>query len=155
VLTAVAALILLAVPGIPSPPLYVSLAGFAMAAILIASNRISAYLKVFVSVYGIGYLLLAGSKTIATMGLLPPVVAALLPPAFAATGAVVFAAIVLGISYLEPIRAITNIADPYFANRDRPQRMTMNETSCAAWLRSRIDRVVVCTMKLLTSAWMR
>ncbi len=122
VLTALAALILLAFPGIPSPPLYVSLAGFAMAGILIASNGISAYLKVFVSVYGVGYLLLAGSKTVAAMGLLPPVVAALLPPAFAATGAVVFAAIVLGISHLEPIRAITNIADPYFANRDKPTK---------------------------------
>ncbi len=39
VLTAVAALILLAVPGIPSPPLYVSLAGFAMAGILVAVQR--------------------------------------------------------------------------------------------------------------------
>ena len=59
VLTALAALILLAFPGIPSPPLYVSLAGFAMAGILIAANGISAYLKVFVSVYGVGYLLRA------------------------------------------------------------------------------------------------
>ena len=67
-------------------------------------------------------MLIAGSKTVAAMGLLPPVVAALLPPAFAATGAVVFAAIVLGISHLEPIRAITNIADPYFANRDKPTK---------------------------------
>jgi vitamin B12/bleomycin/antimicrobial peptide transport system ATP-binding/permease protein len=33
VLTALAALILLAFPGIPSPPLYVSLAGFALAGI--------------------------------------------------------------------------------------------------------------------------
>ncbi|MDP4025709.1 ABC transporter ATP-binding protein/permease [Methylobacterium sp. NEAU 140] len=122
VLTALAALILLAMPGIPSPPLYVSLAGFAMAGILIAANSISAYLKVFVSVYGVGYLLLAGTKTLAAMGLLPPVIAALLPPAFAATGAVVFAGIVFGISFLEPIRAITAIADPYFANRDKPTK---------------------------------
>ncbi|GJE58233.1 ABC transporter ATP-binding protein/permease [Methylobacterium trifolii] len=122
VLTALAALVLIAVPGIPSPPLYVSLAGFAMAGILLASANISAYLKVFVSVYGVGYLLLAGSKTLAAMGALPAVVAALLPPAFAATGAVVFAGIVLGISYLRPIREITLIADPYFANRDAPTK---------------------------------
>ena len=56
VLTALAALMLLAAPGVPSPPLYVSLAGFAMAGILLASANLSAYLKVFVSVYGIGYL---------------------------------------------------------------------------------------------------
>ncbi|MFC6049072.1 ABC transporter ATP-binding protein/permease, partial [Methylobacterium hispanicum] len=122
VLTALAALVLLAMPGIPSPPLYVSLAGFAMAGILLASANLSAYLKIFVSVYGIGYLLLAGTKTLAAMGALPPVIAALLPPAFAATGAVVFGGIVLAISYWKPIRDITLIADPYFANRDAPTK---------------------------------
>ncbi|KAB1069351.1 ABC transporter ATP-binding protein/permease [Methylobacterium soli] len=122
VLTAIFALVLLALPGVPSPPLYVSLAGFVMAGILLASAHLSAYLKVFVSVYGVGYLVLAGGKTLAAMGLLPPTLAALLPPAFAATGAVVFAAIVLGISYLGPIRDITLIADPYFASRDAPTR---------------------------------
>ncbi|GJD59171.1 ABC transporter ATP-binding protein/permease [Methylobacterium dankookense] len=121
-LTALVALVLLAVPGIPSPPLYVSLAGFVMAGILVASGNLSAYLKVFVSVYGIGYLLLAGAKTAAAMGLLPAVIGALLPPAFAATGAVVFAGIVLAISYWKPIRDITLIADPYFANRDAPTK---------------------------------
>ena len=122
VITALCALVLLAFPGVPSPPLYVSLAGFALAGILIASNGISAYLKVFVSVYGVGYLILAIGQTLATSGILPPVIAALLPPAFAATGAVVFAGIVLIISYLEPIRAITLIADPYFANHDAPTK---------------------------------
>jgi len=122
VLTALVALLLLAMPGIPSPPLYVSLAGFAMAGILIASNSLSAYLKIFVSVYGIGYLLLAVAKTLATMGALPGVVAALLPPDFAATGSVVFAAIVLAISYWKPIHEITLIADPYFASHDAPSR---------------------------------
>nr|WP_274382722.1 ABC transporter ATP-binding protein/permease [Methylorubrum extorquens] len=109
-------------PGIPSPPLYVSLAGFAMAGILIASNSLSAYLKIFISVYGVGYLLLAGAKTLAAMGALPGVVAALLPPDFAATGSVVFAAIVLAVSHWKPIRDITLIADPYFASHDAPSR---------------------------------
>ncbi|TXM85517.1 ABC transporter ATP-binding protein/permease, partial [Methylobacterium sp. WL122] len=72
VLTALAALVLLAAPGVPSPPLYVSLAGFAMAGILLASTNLSAYLKVFVAVYGMGYLVLAGGKTLAAMSLLPP-----------------------------------------------------------------------------------
>ena len=121
-LTALVALLLLAMPGLPSPPLYVSLAGFAMAGLLYASRDISAYLKIFVSVYGLGYLLLALSKTLAAMGALPGVVAALLPPDFAATGAVVFAGIVLAISHWQPIRDITLIADPYFANRDAPTK---------------------------------
>ncbi|KQP73272.1 ABC transporter [Methylobacterium sp. Leaf113] len=120
-ITALFALALLILPGV-STPLYVSLSGFAMAAILIASGKLSDYLKVFVSVYGIGYVLLAGSKTLATMGSLPAVVAALLPPAFAATGAVVFAGVVLAISHWKPVRDITLIADPYFANRDKPTK---------------------------------
>ncbi|MEH3120076.1 MAG: ABC transporter ATP-binding protein/permease [Methylorubrum populi] len=126
VLTALVALVLLAMPailpGLPSPPLYVSLAGFAMAGILVASNTLSAYLKIFVSVYGIGYLLLAVAKTLASMDALPGMVAALLPPDFAATGSVVFAAIVLAVSRWKPIRDITLIADPYFASHDAPSR---------------------------------
>ena len=120
--TALFALVLLAFPGDAAPPLYVSLSGLAMAGILLASGKISAYLKIFISVYGVGYLLFSGAKLLAALGALPPTLAALLPPAFAATGAVVFAAIVLGISHLKPIRAITLIADPYFANRDEPTR---------------------------------
>lgn len=122
VVTALFAVILLALPGEVAPPLYVSLAGFAMAGILIASRQISSYLKVFISVYAVGYILLAGAKTLAAFGLLPETVAALLPPTFAATAAVVFALIVFGVSFLEPIRAITRITDPYFTNRDEPTR---------------------------------
>jgi hypothetical protein len=40
-------------------------------------------------------------------------------------------------------------------SRDRPQRITMKETSVAAWERMRIDRLIVWAMKMLTSAWMR
>lgn len=117
-ITAIFAIALLVVPA--SPPLYVSLAGLAMAGILLASKNLSAYLKVFVAVYGVGYLFLAGAKQLAALNVLPPILAALLPPDFAATGAVVFAAIVLGISHLKPIRDITLIADPYFATDERP-----------------------------------
>ena len=85
--TALFALALLVSPGV-SAPLYVSLSGLAMAGILLASGRLSSYLKVFVSVYGVGYLFLAGAKQLAVMGFLPPTLAALLPPSFAATGAV-------------------------------------------------------------------
>lgn len=120
--TAIFALALLLLPGGSAPPLYVGLSGLAMVGILLASANLSAYLKIFVSVYGIGYLLFAGAKQLAAFGILPPTLAALLPPAFAATGAVVFGAIVLGVSHWKPIRAITLIADPYFANRDAPTK---------------------------------
>ncbi|WP_019906966.1 ABC transporter ATP-binding protein/permease [Methylobacterium sp. 77] len=120
-ITALFVLALLILPGV-STPLYVSISGFAMVAILLASAKLSDYLKVFISVYGIGYLFLAGAKQLAAMGALPDTLAALLPPAFAATGAVVFGGIVFGISHLEPIRAITRIADPFFAAREEPTR---------------------------------
>lgn len=137
VVTALFALVLLIAPGDPAPPLYVSLSGLAMAGILLASGKLSSYLKVFVSVYGIGYLFLAGAKQAASMGLLPPTLAALLPPSFAATGAVVFAGIVLAVSHLEPIRAITLIADPYFATKEsRPARSGRSGCSAAPKARS-------------------
>ncbi len=120
--TAIFALALLILPGESAPPLYVSLSGLAMVGILLASANLSAYLKIFVSVYGVGYLLFAGAKQLAAFGILPPTLAALLPPAFAATGAVVFGGIVLAVSHWQPIRAITLIADPYFANRDAPTK---------------------------------
>ena len=118
VLTAIISLALLAGPS--SPPLYVSLAGFVMVGILLASRNLSAFLKVFVSVYGIGFLFLALGRQAGTLGLLPETIAALFPPAFAATGAVVFAAIVYAISFLRPIQEITRIADAYFADRSTP-----------------------------------
>lgn len=118
VLTAIVSLALLVGPS--SPPLYVTLAGFVMVGILLASKDLSAFLRVFVSVYGLGFLFLALGKQAGTFGLLPGTIAALFPPDFAATGAVVFAAIVLAISYLKPIRDITRIADPYFSDRKEP-----------------------------------
>ena len=78
-ITALFAIVLLILPG-TSTPLYVSLSGFAMVVILFASAKLSDYLKVFVSVYGIGYLFRAGAKQLAASGFLPETLAALLPP---------------------------------------------------------------------------
>ena len=95
-------------------PLYVSASGLVLAAIVWASQRISAFLRIFIVMYALGYLLLAGGALLAALGLLPGFVAALMPPAFSATAAVAFAAIVYGASFIPVIRTITTLADPYF-----------------------------------------
>lgn len=95
-------------------PLYVTLSGFALAGIVYASRAISPYLRVFVAMYGLGYLLLASATLLQALGAVPEVVAALLPPAFSAVAAVVFAALVFGASFIPVIRTITALADPYF-----------------------------------------
>ncbi|MGU3468795.1 ABC transporter ATP-binding protein/permease [Methylobacterium sp. C33D] len=120
--TAVVALTLLVHPGLPETPLYVSLSGIAMAGILLASNKVSAYLRIFISVYGLGYVLLAVAGLLGAMGALPSSITSLLPPDFAATGSVAFAFIILLISHSKAIQTVTLIADPYFTNRDAPER---------------------------------
>lgn len=95
-------------------PIFVTLSGFALAAIVYASQRISPYLRIFVVMYALGYLLLASATLLGELGLLPEVVVSLLPPAFSASAAAVFAALVFGASFIPVIRTITTLADPYF-----------------------------------------
>ena len=100
--------------GTASLPIYVPLSGFLLAGIIYAARSISPYLRIFVVMYGLGYLLLAGLSVLGVIGVLPGVVAELLPPPFAASAAMVFAAIVYGASHIPVIRTITAIADPFF-----------------------------------------
>lgn len=95
-------------------PLYVSASGLALAVIVWFSQGISAFLRIFVVMYAVGYLLLAGGALLAALNLLPAFAAALMPPAFSATAAVAFAAIVFGASFIPVIRTITTLADPFF-----------------------------------------
>ncbi len=95
-------------------PIYVSGSGLALAAVLYLSRTISPYLRIFVAMYGLGYLLLAAGTLANALTLLPPVVADLMPPSFSASAAVAFALIVYGASFIPVIRTITNLADPYF-----------------------------------------
>lgn len=101
-----------------SIPLYVALAGFVMAGLLVLSERISSFLRIFVVMYGFGYLLIAGAALAGSAGLLPGEIAPLVPPAFTAVAAVVFGLVVFGASFLPVIRTITSVADPYFQSAD-------------------------------------
>jgi putative ATP-binding cassette transporter len=95
-------------------PWYVPVSGFAMAALLYLSRPISLFLRVFVVMYGLGYLFLAGMSAAGSAGLLAKGVQDLLPPPFMATAAVVFALIVYGVSFIPVIRTVMSLADPYF-----------------------------------------
>ncbi len=103
--------------GLPALPIYVPLTGFVLVAILLASRRVSPYLRIFIGMYGFGYILLGGLGLLAALGALPGWATDLLPPAFSASAAVVFAAIVYGASFVPVIRLITAIADPFFEAR--------------------------------------
>ena len=95
-------------------PLYVSATGLILAAVVYLSRTISPYLRIFVSMYGLGYLLLAAGALLKALDWLPQIAAELMPPAFSASAAVAFALIVYAASFLPVIRTITTLADPYF-----------------------------------------
>lgn len=95
-------------------PIYVSLSGFALAVVVYLAQTISPYLRIFVTMYAVGFLFLATLTLLGSLGFLPAVVVELLPPSFSAGAAVAFALIVYGASFIPVIRTITNLADPYF-----------------------------------------
>ena len=99
-------------------PIYVAISGIVLAVIVYQARTISAYLRIFVTMYALGYVLLVAASILGAFGLVPDAVAALMPPPFGASAAVAFAAIVYGASFLPAIRTITAIADPYFATSD-------------------------------------
>ena len=95
-------------------PNYVAASGLALAVVVWLSTSISPYLRIFVTMYAVGFLLLASLTGLSNLGALPAMVRELLPPDFSATAAVAFALIVYGVSFLPVIRTITRLADPYF-----------------------------------------
>ena len=132
-------------------PLYVPFSGFALAGIVYAARGISAFARVFVAMYAVGYLFLAAASLLAGLGLLPATLAAMLPPAFSATAAVVFAGLVYGASFLPVIRTITAIADPFFESEEPATRATGPFT----WLgrsEGRIGRMLVALSIFITFA---
>lgn len=95
-------------------PVYVSLGGLVLAAVIHLSRTISPYLRIFIVMYAAGFLFLASLTLAGEAGVLPAAMVELLPPDFSAAAAIVFALIVYGASFLPVIRTITALADPYF-----------------------------------------
>ena len=101
-------------------PAYVAASGLVLTAVLYVARGISPYLRIFVVMYALGYLVLAAATLAAGSGILPNAVAELVPPAFTAPASVGFALLVLGASRLKTIRVITDLADPYFSAATPP-----------------------------------
>lgn len=95
-------------------PLYVSASGLVLAVIVYLARTISPYLRIFVTMYAAGYLLLASASLLKALGWMPEFLAELMPPDFSASAAVAFALVVYGASFIPVIRTITALADPYF-----------------------------------------
>jgi vitamin B12/bleomycin/antimicrobial peptide transport system ATP-binding/permease protein len=98
-------------------PLFVPISGLALAFIVYLSMRISTFLRVFVTMYGFGYLFIVVMNLLSEADILPKLLKDLLPPAFMATASATFALIVYAVSHIPVIRTIMKIADPYFESR--------------------------------------
>ena len=95
-------------------PIYVSASGLALAVVIYLARTISPYLRIFITMYGLGFVFLASLTLFGALNLLPAWAVELLPPSFSAAAAAAFALIVYGVSFLPVIRTITKLADPYF-----------------------------------------
>ncbi len=99
-------------------PYYLPISGLFLAAVLWQARTISKFLRIFVAMYALGFLLLASGTIGSGLGILPQTITALLPPPFMASASAVFALIVLLISRLKVIRTITALADPFFESKE-------------------------------------
>lgn len=102
-------------------PIYIPLSGFILAAVCWFSRPISLFLRIFIAMYALGYLLFGGLHFLARFGLLPQLLIDMLPPVFMPSAVVAFALIVFGASFLPVIRTIVTIADPYFHSNDQAE----------------------------------
>ncbi len=95
-------------------PIYVGVSGLAMAGVVWFARDISTFLRVFIFMYGLGFILICVGNALRAVDALTPGLFPFLPPAFMATACAAFAAIVFGVSRLPIVRTITGLADPYF-----------------------------------------
>jgi putative ATP-binding cassette transporter len=130
-------------------PVYVPVSGLALAGIVFASQRISAFVRVFIATYAAGFAFLSGLMLLGGLGILPDTVRAMLPPPFAATAAAVFAGLIFAVSFLPVIRTITAIADPFFESQETATAATGPFT----WMgrtEGRIGRLLVALSIVIT-----
>ena len=109
-----AVLLVLAIWAVPTLPVYVAIAGLFMSGVVWQAARISDFLRIFVAMYGAGFLAISIGNALQGLGYWPAGLNPFLPPAIMAAATAVFAGIVFGASFIPAIRMITAIADPYF-----------------------------------------
>lgn len=112
----VAALALNLIGVLPGLPFYISLGGLALAAGILATPGVGAFLTFFIVFYGLGYIgimavLVAGGLAKASW-------ATLIPPLTAFTSAA-FGLLAILLARLPVTREVFQIADPYFETRER------------------------------------
>jgi putative ATP-binding cassette transporter len=94
-------------------------AGLALALVTLRSPSISAFLRVFSTIFAVEYILTGLAYVIARIGWWPASIADAAPPASLPITVAIFGLLVYLISIVPVIRQITRLADPYFATDDR------------------------------------
>lgn len=95
-------------------PIHVGIAGLALAGIVWFSQNISTFLRVFIVMYGLGFLMICAGNTLRGLNMAPNNLLPFIAPPFMATACACFAAIVFFVSRLSIVQTITGLADPYF-----------------------------------------
>ena len=95
------------------------IAGLALALVTLRSTSISAFLRVFSTIFAVEYVLTGLAYVIVRVGWWPANLADAAPPASLPITVAIFALLVYLVSFVPVIRQITQLADPYFATDDR------------------------------------
>jgi vitamin B12/bleomycin/antimicrobial peptide transport system ATP-binding/permease protein len=93
--------------------------GLALALVTLRSTSISAFLRVFSTIFAVEYVLTGLAYVIVRVGRWPASLADAAPPASLPITFAIFALLVYLVSFVPVIRQITRLADPYFATDDR------------------------------------
>jgi vitamin B12/bleomycin/antimicrobial peptide transport system ATP-binding/permease protein len=93
-------------------------AGLALALVTLRSPSISAFLRVFSTIFAVEYVLTGLAYVVVRVGWWPASLADAAPPASLPITVAIFALLVYLVSFVPVIRQITRLADPYFATDD-------------------------------------
>ena len=99
--------------------LSVGVAGLALAIVSFRTPSISAFLRVFLMIFAVEYVLTGVAYVIVRLGWWPAALADATPPVSLPITLAMFALLVYLISFVSVIRQITRLADPYFAREER------------------------------------
>jgi putative ATP-binding cassette transporter len=99
--------------------LSIGIAGLALALVTLRSLSISAFLRVFSTIFAVEYILTGLAYLVVGVGWWPASLADAAPPASLPITVAIFALLVYLVSFVPVISQITRLADPYFATDDK------------------------------------
>ena len=94
------------------------LTGLLLAAATWRAETISSFLRIFVTIFAVEYVLFGALVLLSAGGVWPSALAAFLPPASLPVTVAIFGVLVVAISFIPVIGSITGIADRYFDTTD-------------------------------------